>query len=364
MDCPKGQVYWTKGKRCIYPEALPGLKGKSRSACPSGKVWLSSARKCILKNVYEKHYGKAELAKAIKKQKAIGQRSIKQRSIKQRSIKLGKITRKKPKSPKAKTFRAPIKPRSITPKKAIPVVGVTPAFRKTIKLSTTKPKKDSFMPPGLSTKKDMISWVSQKCTNQQDSISLEPFDELPATDLKTMVRLSNNYCYLADDLDKHVKTSVERDVPIKDIANPWYRLDAADLGALEYQGKAKNKNYRLPTKVTEFPAEHYKLFIDVVDESPFKFIFLYDERKIKIVNDGMNYSPAIPKGGFLGYIPEQGSEKLTSLIKKAYASGRIFTKAVRPFECCRFHLKKSKDYWAVDMERKIKAMEEEIEEFI
>ena len=67
MDCPKGQVYWTTGKRCVYPEALPGLKGKSRSPCPSGKVWLQGARKCILKDIYEKHYGKAELAKAVKK---------------------------------------------------------------------------------------------------------------------------------------------------------------------------------------------------------------------------------------------------------------------------------------------------------
>jgi hypothetical protein len=355
MDCPKGQVYWNKGDRCVYPEALPGLKGKSRSPCPPGKVWLQGARKCILKDVYEKHYGKAELAKAVKKQKALGQRS------KQRAI-----TRKKSKSksPKAKTFRAHVKPRSITPRKAVPVIGVTPAVRKTVKLSTSTPKKDSFMPPGLHSKDDMIDWVSQKCANQQDSISLEPFDELPSSDLKTMVRLGNDYCYLAGDLDKHVCSQVERDTPLTDIANPWYRIDAADLGALEKQGLAQNKGYKLPTKSSEFPAEHYKLFIDVVDESPYKFVFLYDERKVKGAGDDEDYSPAIPKGGFLGYIPEFDTEKLTGLIKKAFAAGRIFTKASRPFECCRFHLKKAKSYWVDDTKRKIKAMEDEIAEFI
>ena len=361
MDCPKGQVYWTKGKRCVYPEALPGLKGKSRSPCPPGKVWLPGARKCILKDVYEKHYGKAELAKAVKKQKVLGQRSIKQRSIKLRSI-----TRKKSKSksPRAKTFRAPVKPRSITPRKPVPVVAVTPAVRKTVKLSTSTPKKDSFMPPGLTTKKDMIDWVSEKCTNQQDSISLDPFDELPASDLKTMVRLGNQYCYLADDLDKHVRSQVERDTPLTDISNPWYRIDSADLGALEKQGLAHNNNYKLPTKSSEFPAEHYKLFIDVVDESPFKFVFLYDERKVKGPAGDEDFSPAVPKGGFLGYIPEFDTEKLTTLIQKAYAAGRIFTKATRPFECCRFHLKKAKAYWTEDTKRKIKAMEDEIAEFL
>ena len=358
MDCPKGQVYWAKGKRCVYPEALPGLKGKSRSPCPAGKVWLPGARKCILKEVYEKHYGKAELAKAVKKQKVLGQRSVKQRS-KQRSI-----TKKKSKSPRAKTFRAPVKPRSITPRKPKPVVGVTPAVRKTVKLSTSTPKKDSFMPPGLTTKKDMIDWVSEKCTNQQDSISLDPFDELPASDLKTMVRLGNQYCYLADDLDKHVRSQVERDTPLTDISNPWYRIDSADLGALEKQGLAHNNNYKLPTKSSEFPAEHYKLFIDVVDESPFKFVFLYDERKVKGPAGDEDFSPAVPKGGFLGYIPEFDTEKLTSLIQKAYSAGRIFTKATRPFECCRFHLKKAKAYWAEDTKRKIKAMEDEIAEFL
>lgn len=356
MDCPKGQVFWTKGNRCVYPEALPGLKGKSRSPCPPGKVWLQGARKCILKDVYEKHYGKAELAKAVKKQKVLGQRSIKQRAI----------TRKKSKSksPKAKTFRAPVKPRSITPRKASPFVAVTPAVRKTVKLSTTTPKKDSYMPPGLQSKGDMIDWVSQKCANQQDSISLEPFDELPASDLKTMVRLGNDYCYLASDLDKHVRSQVERDTPLTDISNPWYRINSSDLGALEKQSLVRNRDYKLPTKSSEFPAEHYKLFIDVVDESPYKFVFLYDERKVKGHGDDEDYSPAIPKGGFLGYIPEFDTEKLTGLIRKAYAAGRIFTKASRPFECCRFHLKKAKAYWNDDTKRKIKAMEDEIAEFL
>jgi hypothetical protein len=350
MDCPKGQVYWKEGKRCVYPEALPGIKGKSRSPCPAGKVWLSGARKCILKDVFEKHYGKAKLAEALQKQKALGQRSIQQRAV----------TRKKSKTPQ----RAPVKPRSITPRRPLPVVGVTPVVRKTIKLTTATAKKDSFMPPGLTSKKDMIDWVSQKCTNQQDTISLDPFDELPASELKTMVRLGNDYCYLADDMDKHIRSQVERDTPLTDIANPWYRINAADLGALEKQGLVQNKGYKLPTKISEFPAEHYKLFIDVVDDSPYKFVFLYDERKVKGPVGDEDYSPAIPKGGFLGYIPEFDTEKLTGLIQKAYTAGRIFTKASRPFECCRFHLKKAKAYWSDETKRKIKAMEDEIAEFI
>lgn len=351
MDCPKGQVYWQEGKRCVYPEALPGAKGKSLSPCPPGKVWLAGARKCVLKETFEKHYGKTKLASAIRKQKVLGQRSVKNaRRVKTR----------------AKTVRAPVKPHVISPKKAHPVAAAfTPAVHKILRLRAATPRKNSHMPPGLKTKKDMVAWVSDKCSNKEDSISLEPFSEMDMGDLKTIVRLGNDYCYLADDLDKHVKASVDRDAPVKNIANPWYRLDAADLGAIEHMGKMKNSTYKLPFKSTAFPADHYKLFIDVVDDSPFKFVFLYDERKIVAVEDGgLNYSPAIPKGGFLGYIPEHNTEKLTALIQKAFIAGRLFTKVTRPFECCRFHLKKNKDFWATERLKKIKAMEEEISEFI
>jgi hypothetical protein len=371
MDCPKGQVYWAEGKRCIRPEALPGAKGKSLSACAPGKVWLPAARKCVSKAIYEKHYGKANLDVALKKQMALGQRSVKRRTVKVKTP----IRRKTPVRPKTPVRRktpvrqktpvrpkTPVKPRSITPRIKTPVVS--PAIRKTVELDTSTPRKDSYMPPGLTLKRDMVTWIADKCSNQTDPISMEPYDTMLKNDLKTVVRLGNSYCYLADDLDKHIKSSVERDLPLKNISNPWYRIDSSDLGALKHQELARNSTYKLPSKNTEMPAEHYKLYIDVVDESPFKYIFLYDERKIVEVDDGQNYSPAIPRGGFLGYIPEFDSEKLTGLIKKAFAQGRLFTKVRRPFECCRFHLKKPKSYWDADTKRKIAAMEEEIEAIV
>jgi len=327
MECPTGQVYLKTLKRCISKDFLPGSKGRSRKACPDKKVWLDKARKCIGRDVFEKHYGVTKLADAVKKQKALGQRSS------------------KPKTPVA--------PKRITPKRVTAAAAVTPAIRKTVALTTSEPKKDSYMSPGLS-KSEMLSWVETKCKNQEDAISLEPLKDMDSPDLKTMVRLGNNYCYLASDLGQHVKTSVERDLPLKDISEPWYRIDAADLGALKKQG------YKLPSKPTEFPAEHYKLFVAAGDKSPYKFVFLYDERKVK---DG-DYAPAIPKGGFLGYIPKEGTERLAGLIKKAFASGRLFTKVTRPFGCCRFHLMKTKDYWLTDSGRKIKAMESEIEGII
>lgn len=336
MHCPQGKIYWPEGKLCIRPEALPGAKGKSLSPCPPGKVWLKGARKCVSNNVYEKHYGKNKLVLTLKRQKRIGQKTRKQ---------------------------SPIKPKAITPKKVKPHVvlhAVSPAITKISSLNVGKPRKDSYMPPGLKTKKNMIKWISDKCTNQSDSISLEPFSEMDSTQLKTIVRLGNDYCYLADDLDKHIRTSIENDVALKDITYPGYRIDSADLGAIQYQGLRLDNKYKLPSKLTEIPASHYKLYIDTVDNSPFKYIFLYDERKVKKVGSALNYSPAIPNGGFLGYIPENGTNELVQLIKTAYLKGRLFTKVTRPFGCCRFHLKKTKDYWKDNTKRKIDSMIEEI----
>jgi hypothetical protein len=344
MECPAGKVYLKTLKRCISKDFLPGSKGRSRKACPDKKVWLEKARKCISRDVFEKHYGVTKLADAVKKQKALGQRSS-----------------RRSRSSRSRRQKTPVAPKRITPKKATAPApataaapaAVTPAIRKTVPLITSEPKKDSYMSPGLS-KSEMLSWIKSKCKNQEDAISLEPFKDMGSPDLKTIVRLGNNYCYLASDLSQHVKTSVERDLPLKDISEPWYRIDTADLGALKKQG------YKMPSKSTEFPADHYKLFVAPGDNSPYIFLFLYDERKIK---DG-DYGPAIPKGGFLGYIPRAGTEKLVSLIKRAFASGRLFTKVTRPFGCCRFHLMKTKDYWLNDTERKVKAMESEIEGII
>lgn len=328
MECPKGKVFLPALKRCVSKEALPKSKGHSRRACPSGKVWLPLMRKCISTGVYEKHYGANKLSEVLQQQRGLA--------------------------------RAAAVPRRITPRRSKRPGGpvgpgaATPAIRKSIKITYSSPRSNSYMPAILNTKEKRLSWIKAHCKNQEDAISLAPFTELDNPDLKSIVRLGNGFCYTASDLGQHVKTSVERGAPLKDISNPWYRIDERDLGALVEMG------IKLPVKAVEFPAEHYKLFVAPADNTPFKFIFLYDERRIK----DNNYAPAIPDGGFLGYIPRAGTERLVGLIKRAFATGRLFTKAVRPFGCCRFHLKKTREYWSSDKERKIKAMEDEIEGII
>jgi hypothetical protein len=85
---------------------------------------------------------------------------------------------------------------------------------------------------------------------------------------------------------------------------------------------------------------------------------------VSVAGGVKNYSPAIPEGGWIGYIPVAGTADLEKLIKKAFLAGRIFTKATKPFGCCRFHLKKEREFWKTDAARKIKAMEDEIRELI
>ena len=91
-------------------------------------------------------------------------------------------------------------------------------------------------------------------------------------------------------------------------------------------------------------------------------MFLFDDRKVKVLPGGAKeFSSAIPDGGWIGYIPAKGTVQLEKLIKEAFQRGRIFTKATRPFQCCRIHLKKDKAYWSDGWLGKIKAMEEEIQ---
>jgi hypothetical protein len=143
--------------------------------------------------------------------------------------------------------------------------------------------------------------------------------------------------------------------------NPSYRLDAADFGALSEAASRTKKGYKLPVEPSEKPASHYKLFIGVANEPDYKLVFMFDERKVKKApSGGLDYSAAIPEGGWIGYLPAVGSAELERLIREAFARGKLFTHAMRPFKCCKFHLKKTKDYWMEGRDGKIKALEEEI----
>lgn len=356
MDCPPGKVYWAPLKKCISVDALPGVKGKSMSPCPQGKVWQNATRKCVLEEIYKKHYGTNKFKAAKAKQEHILNLRMKTRKAKS-------PPRPRAKTPNAVREKAPHKPRSISPVRRNPFFAAafsSPSNKFVSKLDTEEPRKDSFMPRAMKLKKSMLSWISEKCNNKEDVISQESFDEATTEELKTIVRLGNNFCYKAADLDQHIKSSIERDLPLKNISEPWYRIDSKDLGTIEHQNKLFDNSYELPVRTGEMPSDNYGLFIDSVDKSGFKYVFLFDKRKLKAVDGIYNYSPAIPVGGWLGYIPEKGTDTLVSLIKKAFHSGTIFTKATNPFRCCRFHLKKTKEFWADNTERKIKAMEDEI----
>jgi len=220
------------------------------------------------------------------------------------------------------------------------------------------------MDPGL-TRAAAVEWVSKQCANQEDPIMFDPYADADLKDLRSLVKLGSGFCYTVDTLDQHIKSSIERGVPIKDILNPSYRLDKRDFGTLEAAGKRMRKSYKIPVEPVEVPADHYKLFIDVMGDGIFKYVFLYDDRKVKKLADGSkDYAAAIPEGGWIGYIPSAGTDELEKLIRKVHTKGRLLVRATRPFICCRFHLKKSKEHWLTDTAKKIAAMTEEIRDII
>jgi hypothetical protein len=239
--------------------------------------------------------------------------------------------------------------------------AITPALKQDFPFPGEKARAHALMPPGLSREK-AIEWLNKYCKNKEDPISLEDYADMPLRDLRTLVRLGSEFCYTQQALHDLIKTSVERDVPVKDVLNPSYRLNARDFGAIQTRGQARRKTYKLPSRETEIPAAHYKLYIGVMGEPDFKYVFLFDERKTEKLPDGQfDYGQAIPEGGWMGYLPVKGTAGLEKLIRKAYMVGRLFNKATRPFGCCRVHIKKSKEYWNEDTDSKIKKMEEELQ---
>ena len=339
MSCPAGQYYSEASKRCLRLNLRPGSKGKSQLPCPDGKVWNPhpGSRRCILKTVFRKAYGESKAIVASAEQK-----------------RLRAMTRK---------IKTPVPKEHLIVKNPLSV-AVTPVLKESIALQAGKPRDNAMMPPGL-LRKDMVAWIQTHCKNQDDPVTMEPYMDGTLEEMRSLVRLGSGFCYNAESLDTHIRSSIERKVPIKDMMNPSYRLDEHDYGALEAVALRTNKRYKLPIEPSEKPANHYKLFIGKTVDPDFKLIFIFDERKIKKSGTGMvDYSAAIPSGGWIGYMPTVGTAELERLIREAFTRGRLFTQAMRPFKCCRFHIKKTKEYWTDDKERKIKALEDEIKDVL
>jgi len=350
MSCPAGQFYSETAKQCLPLKMKPLSRGKSLVPCPAGQVWNPepNVRRCVRKDIYKALYGADKAGVASLKQRALV--AVVNKTLKKMSKSKGKTKNKN----KSNAKKASVKVVSLTKR------AITPALKETVEITSSAPRKNSVMAPGLSRDR-MGEWVSSFCKNQEDPIMMEPYAEADLRDLRSLVRLGSGFCYTADVLDQHVRSSVERGVSVKDMMNPAYRLDAADYGALKKAASTLQKSYSLPSLPSEKPAAHYKLFIGVAGDPAFKLVFLFDERKVKkLPGGGQEFTNAIPDGGWIGYIPSAGTDVLEKLIKEAFKRGRVFTKAERPFLCCRFHLKKDKAYWADRVESKIKAMEEEI----
>ena len=337
MVCPEGHFYSEALKRCIPLKMKPASKGKSLIPCPQGQVWNPdpTIRKCMRKDMYKLMFGQEKAEAASLEQKRL-KKTIKQSSPKNNG------TRKSPQK------QCQIK---ISPKKG----AITPAVEESVIIQSSKPRKNALIVPG--SRLQMIDWLTKNCANQEDPATMESYKEAPISDLRSLLKLGSGFCYTAKTLDQHVRASIERGVPIKDMINPLYRLDSKDFGALKEASQILKKTYDLPTEATLKPASHYKLFIGLAEDPDFKLVFLFDERKV--VKDGakLNYTNAIPDGGWIGYIPAKDTTALEKLIQEAYARGRLFVKATRPFVCCRVHLKKDKSYWSKD---KITALEEEL----
>jgi len=368
-QCPPGEKWSQWQKKCVKKEFLPASPGHSKSPCPEGKVWNPNpgVRKCISKEVFEKHFGKDKLRAASAEQKRL--RATRKNAA---AAAPGPSVRRRTPNARPVAAAAPVEERraSRAPPAIIPDAGlgrpmVTPA--KMIKSQfevDPKLRDDSIVSPGLK-KEDILKWTAKHCKNQEDPTSMDEFKDMSVEDLRSLVRLGNGFCYPLETLDTHVRSSVERQVPVRDMYVPSYRLDAKDFGALKAVGERVKKGYELPFTPVEMPAEHYKLYIDVVNDPNYKFLFLYDDRKVKVGPNGTpDYTPALADGGWLGYIPTKGTDELVSLIKKAFLSGRMFVKATRPFQCCRMHLKKDKKYWEDNTTQKIKAMVDELKEHI
>jgi len=341
MNCPPGQTYSSLLKRCVLKEIV-GAKGRSAVPCPEGQIWnpAPASRRCVSRKVFGDLYGEGRLKAA----------SAEQRRLRG--------------TQKASSVKGPAKPAKVVSPVVPRAAAITPANKRNAAFNVGAPRANSTMPPGLLREK-MLEWVRKNCTNQEDPIMLEPYEEAELKDLRSMVKLNSGFCYTAETIDQHIKSSIERGVPIRDILNPSYRLDSKDFGAIDTAGKRAKKSYKLPVEPVEIPANHYKLLIDVMDDPKFKYVFLYDDRKVKkLPGGGADYSDAIPDGAWIGYIPAAGTDELVTLIRKAYTKGRLFTRATRPFLCCRFHLKKSKEFWATETDKKIKSMTEEIRDII
>jgi hypothetical protein len=340
MSCPEGQFYAGEKKGCLPLRYKPMSKGKSLLPCPDGQVWNpdSDVRRCVRKNMYKLAYGEERVRAASRRQKELRATGTKKNKKGPISIPIAKVV-------VVPSFR----------KNAI-----TPALKRESVIESAEMRRDSVMPPGLM-REDMAKWVSSRCKNLEDPIMMEPYADAELKDLRSLLRLGSGFCYSADVLDTHVRSSIERNVPVKDMLNPSYRLDAQDYGALLTAGRQLKKGYKLPSLPSEKPASHYKLFIGVSGEPDFKMVFLFDERKvIKLEKGARDFTKAIPDGGWIGWIPAKGTAALEKLIESAFEKGRIFTKAERPFRCCRIHLKKDKSYWSQDKEKKINMLEEEL----
>ena len=354
MDCPAGQYYDKDAKRCLRKDILPGAKGKSKSPCPEGQAWLPAARRCVRKNVYAREYGEKAVRAASAEQKKLRKARAPAPAPAPAAVPVAPVPVPAPVAPAP----VPVAPVHIVVARG---VGATSAARmEELEYETKKPRVNSTMPPGLN-RAEMVEWLTKHCHNTEDPVSLESYADMDLKDLRSLVRLGSGFCYTAEGLDDHIKSSIERDVPVKNMMNPSYRLTARNYGAILKQARIKRKTYKLPVRTTELLPTHYKLYIGIISEPQFKYVFLYDERKTIPVPGGfVDYGPAIPEGGWLGYIPATGTTTLEKLIKKAFLAGRLFNKASRPFGCCRVHVKKGKDYWSDGATAKISAMEEEL----
>ena len=323
MECGPGKKYSHILKMCVSKGAFSASKGKSKSPCPNGRHWNAYTRKCIRGSLHKKLYGHVS---------------------------------EKPKSIKSKG-----RPNIVTSGKGL-VEKANKSFM--ANNNTFMANNNTFMAPGLP-RKSMLEWVDKNCKNKENPISLEPFIETEGDELSSIVKLGSGFCYPVEALDQHIKSSIERGIPVKDIMNPSYRLTTGDYGAIEHVGKRANKTYKLPKMVVVKPDEKYKLYIDKGDSSDFKFVFLFDSTKVKVGPHGKKeYIQAIPEGGWLGYIPSSGTEELEKLIKIAFQNGQLFSKRNPPFNCCKFHIKKSKDYWTTNTVAKIKSLEAEIRNYL
>jgi hypothetical protein len=160
-------------------------------------------------------------------------------------------------------------------------------------------------------------------------------------ELQQTVRTQEGRVYTAASLEGIFRAAMEADTQAR---NAMSRKDLTrkNARALRNVMRQTNPAYELPSRLQQRPPKHMGFSVAETADGAFYQLSLIDSR------DGTEL-------GDLGFVPANvdasgGSTDVTSAVavatlQRAWESGKFLSSYRRPFECCRFHLGKTREYW-------------------